>query len=213
MQGMRAVYWGPVRLAPGAYRRFESSVPAADASSTQPACHLMSLRGVCRLGPPCRSPCSRRARPRRQALKELRLTLPEIADLCEPSVCYGLRDDPGRTRTCNLWFRGPTPYPLCHRAIWGTVATTTRMQVQLCDLLRFALAAGPHSKRNCNEQWCKRCMRLMRFQVRVWGWVHAGWLALTLAPRPPPGLRSTCGLVAMTSASHAEGRQFDPGRV
>ena len=27
------------------------------------------------------------------------------------------------------------------------------------------------------------------------------------------GLRSTCGLVAMTSASHAEGRQFDPGQV
>jgi hypothetical protein len=26
-------------------------------------------------------------------------------------------------------------------------------------------------------------------------------------------LRSTCGLVAMTSASHAEGRQFDPGQV
>ena len=27
------------------------------------------------------------------------------------------------------------------------------------------------------------------------------------------GLRRTCGLVAMTSASHAEGRQFDPGQV
>jgi hypothetical protein len=25
--------------------------------------------------------------------------------------------DPGRTRTCNLWFRRPTPYPLGHRAI------------------------------------------------------------------------------------------------
>ena len=25
--------------------------------------------------------------------------------------------------------------------------------------------------------------------------------------------RSTCGLVAMTSASHAEGRQLDPGQV
>ena len=23
--------------------------------------------------------------------------------------------DPGRTRTCNLWFRRPTPYPLGHR--------------------------------------------------------------------------------------------------
>ena len=28
-----------------------------------------------------------------------------------------------------------------------------------------------------------------------------------------PLARSTCGLVAMTSASHAEGRQFDPGQV
>ena len=26
-------------------------------------------------------------------------------------------------------------------------------------------------------------------------------------------IASTCGLVAMTSASHAEGRQFDPGQV
>ena len=27
------------------------------------------------------------------------------------------------------------------------------------------------------------------------------------------GLTCTCGLVAMTSAQHAEGRQFDPGQV
>ena len=27
-------------------------------------------------------------------------------------ICH----DPGRTRTCNLWFRRPTPYPLGHRA-------------------------------------------------------------------------------------------------
>ena len=32
-------------------------------------------------------------------------------------------------------------------------------------------------------------------------------------PRLPPAHRSTCGLVAMASASHAEGRQFDPGQV
>ena len=30
---------------------------------------------------------------------------------------------------------------------------------------------------------------------------------------PDFGLNSTCGLVAMTSASHAEGRQSDPGQV
>ena len=27
------------------------------------------------------------------------------------------------------------------------------------------------------------------------------------------GIQSTCGLVAMTSVQHAEGRQFDPGQV
>ena len=29
----------------------------------------------------------------------------------------------------------------------------------------------------------------------------------------PLSMRGTCGLVAMTSAQHAEGRQFDPGQV
>ena len=33
------------------------------------------------------------------------------------AILYGGRyHDPGRTRTCNLWFRRPTPYPLGHRA-------------------------------------------------------------------------------------------------
>ena len=26
-----------------------------------------------------------------------------------------IENDPGKTRACNLWFRGPTPYPLGHR--------------------------------------------------------------------------------------------------
>ena len=30
--------------------------------------------------------------------------------------------DPGRTRTCNLWFRRPTPYPLGHRATCVSLA-------------------------------------------------------------------------------------------
>ena len=32
-----------------------------------------------------------------------------------PGTGTGGHLDPGRTRTCNLWFRGPTPYPLGHR--------------------------------------------------------------------------------------------------
>ena len=83
---------------------------------TQPTCHLMPLCGACRSGPPWKNPCASRARPRRQALKKLRLRSPDRADLCEPSVCDGCRNDPGRTQTCNLWFRRPTPYPLGHRA-------------------------------------------------------------------------------------------------
>jgi hypothetical protein len=35
----------------------------------------------------------------------------------------------------------------------------------------------------------------------------------TLATDRGHAFLSTCGLVAMTSASHAEGRQFDPGQV
>ena len=34
-----------------------------------------------------------------------------FAPSCDLGKC-----DPGRTRTCNLWFRRPTPYPLGHRA-------------------------------------------------------------------------------------------------
>ena len=45
-------------------------------------------------------------------------------------------------------------------------------------------------------------------QVQDWG-----CLASTLSFPDSHISRSTCGLVAMTSASHAEGRQFDPGQV
>ena len=38
--------------------------------------------------------------------------------------------DPPRTRTCNLWFRRPTPYPLGHRANRPTSTTwSARTQV------------------------------------------------------------------------------------
>ena len=35
-----------------------------------------------------------------------------------PSASARAKYDPGRTRTCNLWFRRPTPYPLGHRATY-----------------------------------------------------------------------------------------------
>ena len=42
---------------------------------------------------------------------------------------------------------------------------------------------------------------------------HRLCLMLCFMITQPQMEMSTCGLVAMTSASHAEGRQFDPGQV
>ena len=36
--------------------------------------------------------------------------------------------DPGRTRTCNLWFRRPTSYPLGHRTSWNTGSRPLQLQ-------------------------------------------------------------------------------------
>ena len=41
---------------------------------------------------------------------------PPQIQLCITRMSLYKRIDPGRTRTCNLWFRNPTPYPLGHRA-------------------------------------------------------------------------------------------------
>jgi hypothetical protein len=49
-----------------------------------------------------------------------------------------MQNDPGRTRTCNLWFRRPTPYPLGHRApcagamcdCWPMWSTKPTRQIQ-----------------------------------------------------------------------------------
>ena len=43
-------------------------------------------------------------------------TLSSPPCLLGPSVSLRTAYDPGRTRTCNLWFRRSTPYPLGHRA-------------------------------------------------------------------------------------------------
>ncbi len=43
-------------------------------------------------------------------------------------------------------------------------------------------------------------------------WIQWRWDP-TSPTKPAPWCQSTCGLVAMTSASHAEGRQLNPGQV
>ena len=54
-----------------------------------------------------------------------------------------MHNDPGRTQTCNLWFRRPTPYPLGHRAtcshfrmcFWFYVWANVPNRATVCSLL------------------------------------------------------------------------------
>ena len=57
-----------------------------------------------------------------QLARPLSSSLGQLMSCCLAAPCQAdagkAKDDPGRTRTCNLWFRRPTPYPLGHRAKW-----------------------------------------------------------------------------------------------
>ena len=52
---------------------------------------------------------------------------------CSAAQCYHFFQqqfyDPGRTRTCNLWFRRPTPCPLGHRTSWNTGSRPLQLQM------------------------------------------------------------------------------------
>ena len=69
---------------------------------------------------------------------------------------------------------------------------------------------GTHRRVTLNFESSDRCPNPREdYAARFVGLVFFGGLVVyTLVI-----LTSTCGLVAMTSASHAEGRQFDPGQV
>ena len=126
--------------------------------------------------------------------------------------------DPPRTRAWNLRLRRPTPYPLGQQAdaptamahamyahgykTAGEVRLTT---LGLCWCPRLWFPARIHERR-VHSIW--------RLQICL---AHAqiGYHQISHVIHPFSSAReiSTCGLVAMTSASHAEGRQFDPGQV
>jgi hypothetical protein len=57
---------------------------------------------------------------------------------CHPVVRH-LSHDPGRTRTCNLWFRRPTPYPLGHRAPCSPRGPRTTKFPEVQRLSNFAI--------------------------------------------------------------------------
>ena len=81
-----------------------------------------------------------------------------------------------------------------------------------CATLQFIAVSICSQSQWQTEPQCRK--RGWRFQVRVLGGsMPNGVHAHLEGNQAPSELRSTCGLVAMTSASHAEGRQLDPGQV
>ena len=58
--------------------------------------------------------------------------------------------DPGRTRTCNLWFQRPAPYPLGHRAIGAKLKSAISKCRCLCP------RGGGHHKKFRRPTACWR---------------------------------------------------------
>ena len=76
-------------------------------------------------------------------------------------------NDPGRTRTCNLWFRRPTPYPLGHRTMWIT-RSLDYVCAYMCTLSIISCRASSE-----NEWFFVRSSRLrLDFVMRVLIFVH-----------------------------------------
>ena len=64
-------------------------------------------------------------------------------------------NDPGRTRTCNLWFRRPTPYPLGHRA-----TEQVEHHLQCTNILTCSrhTASLPPPRATCHRGPAARCL-------------------------------------------------------
>ena len=104
---------------------------------------------------------------------------------CEQQV------DPGRTRTCNLWFRRPTPYPLGHRAD-GMSQAPTGLSLKTWwvsgvaqSSLRRAATRRPSSQAPCTK--CHRSHFGSRYKLGCCG--HAG---LFVGVGSTPGCATAC---------------------
>ena len=89
-------------------------------------------------------------------------------------------NDPGKTRTCNLWFRRPTPYPLGHRALKRM--RTSTFQQQLCG----ARPRVPPPPRRATALLLTSVCALD--ERRAYAKVRADGLGLKLAIWPAPSL-------------------------
>ncbi len=92
--------------------------------------------------------------------------------------------DPGRTRTCNLWFRGPTPYPLGHRACRNDRKNLARPPAGAAVGLP---AAGPAGLTSLNGAASSRGMRVRNASQRCAGTSAAE--RMVKQHWPPPRLR------------------------
>ena len=72
--------------------------------------------------------------------------------------------DPGRTRTCNLWFRRPTPYPLGHRA-WCSQAMASHQLGQLAVLFNCKLPYTHYKLDLGSQQRQTRPIHLARIEL------------------------------------------------
>ena len=113
-----------------------------------------------------------------------------------------IENDPGRTRTCNLWFRRPTPYPLGHRA--NVIASALACSTHKCG---WMLQYDP--PRQTRRRAPIRQPRVMLMHGRIAGpwrlpglmicqpdWNPGGnnislseWLSITTLPTPPACLQ------------------------
>ena len=92
-------------------------------------------------------------------------------------------------------------------------------RVYYCQSERLASAKAPHIAEQPYSSG-KQHRHLMRqsqkydFESLLGGfYLNTSASSASAASWPAQAIRSTCGLVAMTSAPHAEGRQFEPGQV
>ena len=101
----------------------------------------------------------------------------------------------------------PHPHPTCCSFLWKPLFVTGLEDVPNCA--NFALVKAQSSKAGSLESLHDTLLTIhMLPSARI-----ACMQQTSVLHTETLESQGTCGLVAMTSASHAEGRQFDPGQV
>jgi hypothetical protein len=96
--------------------------------------------------------------------------------------------------------------------------TTTNRTPRQTRKNNLATRKNSRAKKETTFGWClalavHNALQTTPQHEETCGPCAAQALAVNVATTQSSSTPSTCGLVAMTTASHAEGRQFDPGQV